>query len=120
MVLSKETSTWEARHAAVIALGMVNWDPKAQAPPQVVNALFTALKDPAIKVRLAALRTMQILRIPEIAAMQVPFQVEVQKLATGDPDPVCKIRAHMAIYPLHRVFHVRRVSLSLSDLPLDN
>ncbi len=94
------SQSWELRHAAVTSLGTTAFDPKGAAPPQnVVDALLKhGLHDPALKVRLATINSLDMLKVRDAAGFKKQLQTELQHMSEKDPDPLCKMCAHLAIY----------------------
>src|SRR5437588_3526664 len=94
--------SWELRDFAVKALGPVSWDKKESPPEVAVDALIAALKDSAFKVRLSALDALHRLRVAEIPASENDSRQRYIKalntMANNDPEPICKLRAHVSVY----------------------
>jgi HEAT repeat protein len=98
LVIDPSSETWELREVAVVALGTVAFEEKAPLQKQVPPALFSALKDPAVRVRMAAIQALNILQNGQDAAFKQNLKTQMQKMATNDLDPLCKVRADMTIY----------------------
>jgi HEAT repeat protein len=97
--LVKDFDTWETRHVAVVALGTVGSEKKGGPQAQVVEALFTGLKDSSVKVRLSALQSLNNIGTAD-SAEKARFLRELDKMAVEDSDPVCRLRAHVSAYPI--------------------
>jgi hypothetical protein len=98
LITDSNSETWELREAAVIAVGTVAFEEKGPLQPKVVNALYAGLRDPAGKVRLAAIQSLNILQFGQDAAFKKGLADHMQKVATGDLEPLCKLRAYLTIY----------------------
>ena len=119
-----QSPTWELRHAAVTALGTVCFEQKAGTPARkdVVNALLSlhGVHDLALKVRLASLNSLHVLRVAETEAYKKDLQRELEKMAKDDPDPLCKLRANLALYPLHTTADEKKHRAKVVGDYLDN
>jgi len=95
--------TWELRHAAILALGTTSYDPTNNPPVNVTTAIIKGVSDPAIKVRLAALQSLSIVRAAEDKdpTIKKSLQNALQNMAKTDPDPIGQIRANWALFQFH-------------------
>jgi HEAT repeat protein len=96
-----DRKTWEARQAAAFALGMVAVDYKKGAPPDVLEALFRALRDSSTRVRYTAVQALTRLGVPAQASLRLGLEKALDAAARSDTDPTVQIWAHMAVMGLH-------------------
>jgi HEAT repeat protein len=102
-VMDPNSEDWELREHAALALGVVAFDDKAAPQALVVKALFSRLKEssePAFKVRLAAIQSLNSLRVGLDPNYKKPLADAMKKVITDDPNPLCKLRADLTIYTL--------------------
>jgi HEAT repeat protein len=104
IVLTKDFPTWETRHAATVALGVIAQPTeKDKAPPSdVIQALYVRLhakQETSSQVRLAAIQSLRMLRVPE-SKSTLTFETEMEPV-TRDPKPLVRIAAHSALYKLN-------------------
>jgi HEAT repeats len=97
ILASRDTSTWETRHAAVLALGSVAVDRKNGPPIKVLEALYNGLRDSATQVRMAAVQSLVRLGPPADKAQRAALERELEPVAKSDPDPTVRIWTHIAI-----------------------
>jgi HEAT repeat protein len=107
--LVKDFATWETRHAAVIALGSVAWDAKKPPDAGVLKALYGRLLysakgtplESCVKIRMSAMQALAYLRADGgDAAAVAELHKKLDDVWQTDPDPFCKLRAHMMVWAL--------------------
>jgi HEAT repeat protein len=104
----KDLDTWENRHAAVIALGVVAYN-NQKVDKAVAEALYSRLRhskdgglaEPCLKVRLGALAALGRLDIPTVgsAPEKKDFLKLLDDVAKNDPDHIVKLRANLLAFP---------------------
>jgi HEAT repeat protein len=119
LIVAARTPSFETRQAAVVALSTVAQPvpipkdiPKGKESEakqlaalnkstldKAVAALFTAVHDKAAPVRMAAVSSLQALRVPESADHKDKFEKNLEFMAKSDPEPVLRIQAHLVLYP---------------------
>ncbi len=91
--------TWETRHAAVQALGVVAWDKEKGPSNLVTDALYqSAQKDGSAEVRLAAIHALMNLGVPNSPNHKITAEHKLVAVATGDSDRIVRIHAYLALY----------------------
>lgn len=101
--------TWQTRHAAVHALGVVAW--KKEGPSRaVLDALYSALTDSASQVRLAAIQALDQLETPDLPKEKFTMDKKVDPLAWKDADKIVRINAHLLVYAVQPQFKGRRLT----------
>jgi HEAT repeat protein len=103
ILLTKDFPTWETRHAATAALGLIAQPTeKGKAPPEaVIQALYARLhpkQETASQVRLAAIESLVRLGVAE-SKQTLAFETELEPV-TRDPKPLVRIAAHRVLYKL--------------------
>jgi HEAT repeat protein len=96
------TTTWEVREAATIALGGCAWEKEKEPATGVLPALYANLgKDEyTVKVRLAALRALGNLAPNRFKKTEDGYKSKLESVATLDTDPMVKLRATFLVWPL--------------------
>jgi HEAT repeat protein len=113
--------TWELRNAAYAALGRVGYEEKNPPQFQVVETLLKyGIKDSAFKVRLTALKSLHTLRAGEFDQYKKEMLIYLQPMAAKDVDPLCRLRAHLSIYPLHTKAEDKKARITSIATFLDN
>jgi HEAT repeat protein len=107
--LVKDPATWETRHAAVLALGAVAWDEKKPPNAGVLKALYSRLAyntlnkplESCVKVRMSAMQALAYLRADGGDALAIAeLHKKLDAVWQTDPDPFCRLRAHMMVWVL--------------------
>jgi HEAT repeat protein len=99
--LAGDAETWENRYQAVLALGPVSWDEKNGPPDETISTLLGALSanyEPAARVRLAALDALANLKVGQFAKEK--FLKRLEAVAAEDINPLCRLRAHLYLWPV--------------------
>jgi uncharacterized protein (UPF0147 family) len=94
---TKDPETWEVRQAAVNAMGPVAWEEKDPPNEKAIDALIDRLKDSAIKVRMAAMSTLQNLRTAEHKDYLNKYFAALSTMALEDSNVMCRLRANLSI-----------------------
>jgi HEAT repeat protein len=105
----KDSSTWEIRQAACKALGAVAVDNEKGPNPLVLKALYGALNDSAVHVRLAAIQSLTYLGSNK--ALQADLTKNLDIVALKDSEPTVQMWAHMAIMSIHHNIMEERLNL---------
>ncbi len=100
ILASRDPTTWETRHAAVLALGTVAADKKNGPSGAVQDALYHALRDSATQVRMTAVQSLVRLGPPADKAQRLNLERELEPVAKSDPDQTVRIWTHVAIMNL--------------------
>ncbi len=90
-------NSWEIRQAAALALGFVAHDEKLGPPKVVLDALYNAAKDPAARVRFAAVQSFTWLGASPDPGYTKLMLKTLEWVAVKDPEPTVQIWANMAI-----------------------
>jgi HEAT repeat protein len=109
--LVKDPSTYETRQAASIALGQVALDDVHGPSVAVLNALYGALADGSVQVRLAAIQSLTRLGGPTNAALRQRLLQSLNPVAYKDSEPTVRIWAHMAVMSITRTVYKDRVDM---------
>jgi HEAT repeat protein len=100
--LTKDFPTWETRHTAVQALGIIGWE-KDGPTTKVTDALYKALQDKSAQVRLSAIASIERLGVPDNKNHKIAFEAAMEPVARGDLDPIVRINANLSLYePLQK------------------
>jgi HEAT repeat protein len=99
---TRDLKTFETRQAAVFALGSVAADEKKGPPIKVLEALYHALRDSAVTVRMSAVQSLARLGPPADKIQRQGLERELEPIARSDPEPTVQIWAHMAIMGLRQ------------------
>jgi len=107
--LVKDISTFENRQAACVTLGQISFD-KINGPSlSVLNALYGALGDMSVQVRLAAVQSLYNLGAPVNPTARIGLLKALDPVSYKDPEPTVKIWAHMAVMWIGRHVDKERV-----------
>jgi HEAT repeat protein len=104
--------TWETRQAGAVALGTVAYDektPDKKAVDTLYGTATSGLNDSAVKVRLACLASLSVLRVGEHDFKG--FKKAIDARMAKEPDPIWHLRAHLAVY------HAAKVGKEYAELP---
>jgi HEAT repeat protein len=97
ITLVRDASTFETRKAAALALGQIAVDKTNGPSLNVLNALYAALSDGSLQVRLAALQSLTWLGSPGNATLRQGLVNSLDLVTHKDADDSMKIWAHMAV-----------------------
>ena len=107
----KDPATWETRQAAAIALGQIALDEVHGPSLAVLNALYSALGDGSVQVRLAAIQALTRLGGPVNATLRLRLVRALDPVAYKDTEPTVKIWAHMAVMSITRTVDKDRIDV---------
>ena len=107
----KDTATWETRQAAAIALGQIAIDKVNGPSVNVLKALYGALGDAALQVRLGAIQSLTFLGGPVNPEVRLNLVRAIEPVANKDAEASVRIWAHLSIMNITATVDKDRVEL---------